>query len=268
MNTMKRTSMCLWALLLTMGLFAQNPKIHLDLDEARIRLEEYNTERLLDSLDQEKLPRLVSGGVLAGGNLSNFIITRDHHAMSSYMRIGAEAGGFLDFRVTKHFAIQPQVMFTAHQNYFAESDTANRLWSFGVDIPIYFLGRYGNLEKGYVQFGGGIFTHFTFASNIQDKYHNVDNASTPVTPASPMPVRLPAAYTDYDYSRLHELHNNHFGVCLTAGYEFSFGMQINASYKISLSDITAFYSEKKGTAEANALIYPQSISLTLGYRWR
>ena len=76
------------------------------------------------------------------------------------------------------------------------------------------------------------------------------------------------SHTDYDYSRLHELHNNHFGVCLTAGYEFSFGMQINASYKISLSDITAFYSEKKGTAEADALIYPQSISLTLGYRWR
>jgi hypothetical protein len=256
MKAMKRILVILFALGLMSGLSAQS-KIRLDFDEAKLRLEEYNTERLLDSLDQEKLPKIVSGGLLAGGNLSNFIITRDHQTMSSYMMIGAEAGGFLDFRVTKHFAIQPQVMFTAHQNYFAENDSSNRLWSFGVDIPIYFLGRYGNMEKGYVQFGGGVFTHFTFASNISGKYHNVDE-----------PVRLPARKTEYDYSRLHELHNNHFGVCATVGYEFSFGMQINAAYKVSLSDITAFYSEKKGTAEADALIYPQSVSLTVGYRWR
>lgn len=254
---MKRTLLILFVLCLSLGLSAQTNKIRWDLDETRLRLEEYNTERLLDSLDQEKLPRLVSGGLLAGGNLSNFIITRDHHAMSSYMRIGAELGGFLDFRVTKHFAIQPQVMFTAHQNYFEENDVANHLWSFGVDIPIYFLGRYGNMEKGYVQFGGGIFTHFTYASNIQGKYHNVDQ-----------PDQLPAIQTEYDYSRLHELHNNHFGVCLMAGYEFSFGMQINASYKVSFSDIAGFYNEMKGQAVADALIYPQSLSLGIGYRWR
>ena len=113
MKAMKRILVILFALGLMSGLSAQS-KIRLDFDEAKLRLEEYNTERLLDSLDQEKLPKIVSGGLLAGGNLSNFIITRDHQTMSSYMMIGAEAGGFLDFRVTKHFAIQPQVMFTAH----------------------------------------------------------------------------------------------------------------------------------------------------------
>ncbi len=218
----------------------------------------WDTETMLDSLDQENLPRIVSGGVLAGANMSNFIITRNRKTMSSYMKVGAEFGGFIDFALSKHFAIQPQVLFTAQENYFSVTDSANHLWSFGMEIPVYFLGRFGNLQQGYVQFGGGIFTHFTFASNIANRYRNFDEIPGPGTQHS----------DGYDYSRLYSLHNNHFGLCLMVGYEFWFGMQINASYKVSLSDIAGFYSEMKGQPVADALIYPQSVSLTLGYRWK
>ena len=113
------------------------------------------------------------------------------------------------------------------------------------------------MEKGYVQFGGGIFTHFTFASNIRDKFKNWDDPTTVKPSTDP-----------HDYSRLYSLHDNHFGVCVTVGYEFSFGMQINAAYKISFSDIASFYNEMKGTETADALIYPQCVSLNLAYRWR
>lgn len=261
---MKKIGCIIIALCALVSVQAQPRELQLQqkLDKVKAQLVEFDTEHLIDSLDQEKLPKLVSGGVLAGVNMSNFIITRNHKPMSSYMRVGGELGGFLDFTVSKHFAVQPQVIFTAHQNYFAATDTANHLWSFGVDIPIYFLGRFGSLEKGYIQFGGGIFTHFTFASNIKDKFHNLDE-----TQPSSVPFRAPME-DNYDYSRLYQLHNNHFGVCFTVGYEFKFGMQINAQYKISLSDIAGFYSEKKGSPEADALIYPQSASLTLGYRWK
>lgn len=241
-------------------------KLQLTLDEVKAQFQDFDTEHLIDSLDQEKLPKLVSGGLFGGGNVSNFIITRNHEPMSSYMRIGAEVGGFLDFSVSKHFAVQPQVILTAHQNYFAATDTTNRLWSFGVDIPIYFLGRFGSLEQGYIQFGGGIFSHFTFASNVTGQFQNIDKTEA-TTPTNPSPRHI--AMTDNeDYSRLYSLHNNHFGVCFMVGYECSFGMIINAQYKISLSDIAGFYSEMKGTAAADALIYPQSVSLTIGYRWR
>ena len=264
---MKRVLLLLSIATLSLSLTAQTRdiKIQQSLEEAKAKLVEFDTERMLDSLDQEKLPRLVSGGILAGVNMSNFIITRDHHTMSSYMRVGGELGGFLDFAVIKNFAIQPQVIFTAHQNYFAVTDSANHLWSFGVDIPIYFLGRFGNMEKGYIQFGGGIFTHFTFASNIANKFKNLDDA----TPSSAMPARMKEEEpVKYDYSRLYSLHNNHFGVCATVGYEFPIGIQINAQYKVSLSDIAGFYSENKGKEIADALIYPQSVSLSIGYRWK
>ena len=259
---MKRILITACATALMMSMAAQtNIELQQKLDNVKAQLADFDTEHTLDSLDQEQLPRLVSGGVFGGANMSNFIITRDHHTMASHMRVGGELGGFLDFTLTKHFIIEPQVIFTAHQNFFREADgTRNDLWSFGAEIPIYFLGRFGNLEKGYIQFGGGIFTHFTFASNIENKFTNKDEA-TPV--ATETPVINPS-----DYNRLYSLHDNHFGVCAMVGYECSFGMIINAQYKVSLSDIAGFYSEKKGTPEADALLYPQSISLCIGYRWR
>ncbi len=265
---MKRVLFLLFIASLSLSLMAQTRdiKIQQSLEEAKAKLVEFDTERLLDSLDQEKLPRLVSGGILGNANLSNFIINRDHHTMSSYMRIGGELGGFLDFAVTKNFAIQPQVIFTAHQNYFAVTDSANHLWSFGVDIPIYFLGRFGNMEKGYIQFGGGIFTHFTFASNIAGKFKNLDEQ--PGVAESARRRMKAEENPTYDYSRLYSLHNNHFGVCAIVGYEFPIGIQINAQYKVSLSDIAGFYSENKGKEIADALIYPQSVSLGIGYRWK
>lgn len=235
----------------------KDTKLQEKLDNVKAQFVEFNTERMLDSLDQEKLPRIVSGGLLAGANMSNFIITRNHKPMSSYMHIGAELGGFIDFRLSKHFSIQPQVLLTAQENYFAATDTANHLWSFGMDIPVYFLGRFGNMTQGYIQFGGGIFTHFTFASNVANKYRSYDKPSGT------------GEQTDgYDYSRLYTLHNNHFGLCVTVGYECTFGMQINLQYKVSLSDIAGFYTEMKGQDVADALIYPQCISLSLGYRWK
>ena len=259
---MKKIVLILSIAVLSLSLRAQSRdvKIQQSLEEAKAKLVEFNTEHMIDSLDQEKLPRLVSGGLLANANMSNFIITRNHKPMSSYMHVGGELGGFMDFRITKHFSIQPQVIFTAHQNYFAATDTANHLWSFGMDIPVYFLGRFGNMEKGYIQFGGGIFTHFTFASNIRNKYKNVDESAAVTPPVTPTDT--------HDYSKLYSLHDNHFGVAVTVGYEFPIGIQINAHYKVSLSDIAGFYKEYKGQEIADALIYPQSVSLGIGYRWK
>jgi hypothetical protein len=244
-------------LLLPYSLRAQDRVLEQKLDDVKAQLEKFDTETMLDSLDQEKLPRTVSGGLFAGANMSNFLITRDHNTMSSHMRIGAELGGFMHFNLNKHFVIQPQVILTAQENYFAATDTANSLWSFGIEIPVYFMGVFGNMKNGYVQFGGGIFTHFTYLSNVKNKYKNWDD-----------PTFIPEPKDKTNYSDLYRLHDNHFGVCFIVGYEFNFGMQINAQYKISLSDIAGFYAEKKGTPIADAAVYPQSVSLVVGYRWK
>lgn len=116
-------------------------------------------EQGLDTLDQEKIPRIVTMGVLLSGNMSNFLIsTRQGSRLktaSSYLRVGVEVGGFMDFLVTRHFAIQTRLVFTVEQNHFALGDSANHLWSFGADIPAIFMYRVGNMKKGYWSVGEG-----------------------------------------------------------------------------------------------------------------
>lgn len=215
-------------------------------------IQQWDIEHLLDSIDQERLPKAVTGGVLGMANMSNFIITNSSDDVSSYMKVGGEIGGFIDFRVTKHFAIQGRAILTAEQNRFAISESNQRLWSFGVDIPLYFLGRFGNMEKGYLQFGAGPFTHFTFASNVSGKYTN-NTAQVSVDPNEP-------------YAKLYVLHDNHFGVSATIGYELPLGIQILLDYRVSLSDILSYY--KQEGHETTEAIYPQRLSLGIGYRWK
>ena len=61
------------ALTLTLAAQTQDTKLQVSLDEMKAQIADFDTEHLLDSLDQEKLPHLVSGGLLAGANMSNFI---------------------------------------------------------------------------------------------------------------------------------------------------------------------------------------------------
>lgn len=224
------------------------------------KMQEWIHERGLDSLDQEKIPKIVTMGVLASANLSSFLLTtrvskNNYTTASSYMRVGAEVGGFMDFLVTRNFAIQLRIVFTAEQNHFSIGDSTNHLWSFGADIPVLFMYRIGNLKKGYWSVGGGPFAHFTFASN-QGHYTNKEVVDvTTIASASKQPFYV-------------ALHDNHAGIMVHADYEFPIGIQIGANYMISLSDIFGYYKNTKGTDLNNVAFYPQRVSLGIAYRWK
>ena len=209
----------------------------------------------LDTMDQNRIPKIVTMGVLLNANMSNFMITRrqdsEWQTMSSYLRAGVEVGGFMDFLVSRHFAIQSRLVLTAEQNHFGVQDSTNKLWSFGMDIPVLFLYRLGNLNKGYFNAGAGIYAHFTFASNMGIYRNNESDI---------LPSEAPPFYVS--------LHDNHAGVIAHVGYEFPFGMQINFNYMASLSDILGFYKTTKNTVEGDCAFYPQRLSLGIAYRWK
>lgn len=214
------------------------------------------SEHSLDSLDQKKIPKVVTMGLLLNANMSHFLITRrddagKYHTSSTYLRAGVEVGGFMDFLVTRHFAIQARAVFTASQNQFGVNNTVNHLWSFGMDIPVLFLARLGNMQKGYWNLGGGIFAHFTFASN-KGVYTNNESGVTP--------TEVPDDYVS--------LHDNHAGFIVHAGYEFPFGMQINFNYLVSITDMFGFYKNNKGTLVGDCAFYPQRLTLGVAYRWK
>lgn len=214
------------------------------------------SETMLDSIDQTKIPKIVTMGVIFNANLSNFIIYQTKKLNSSYMRIGMELGGTMNFLVQRHFAIEAQLVFTAEQNHFKQSDikdNSNYLWSIGADIPVLFLYHLGSMDKGYFNVGAGIFAHFTFANNL-GVYQNVESAEEVVG--------------DYKQPSYVSLHDNHAGLMAHVGYEFPFGMQLNLNYLVSLTDIFGYYQNTKGTAAHDAAFYPQRVSFGLGYRWK
>ena len=224
------------------------------------QIKQWDTEINIDTIDQEKLPQIVTGGLMINANISNFIIQQNGEHFSSYMKIGGDLGGFIDFTVTKHFAIQGRLVFTVEQNYFEDTHKANRLYSFGMDLPVLFLARFGNLDKGYLSFGGGPFTHFTFASNIGNKYTNTEE-----TPTTAKAKADPNTSATYD---LYTLHDNHSGLQATIFYEFPVGVQIVANYLVSLTDIATFYKQNPTALADHTSFYPQRVELGVAYRWR
>ena len=213
------------------------------------------SEHTLDSLDQRHIPKVVTMGVLCNANMSNFLITRKAgsklNTTSSYLRAGLEVGGFMDFLVVRHFAIQARLLFTAEQNQFGMNNVDNHLWSFGMDIPVLFLYRLGNMQRGYFNAGAGIYAHFTFASH-KGNYKNNESGI--------VPSEEPEFYVS--------LHDNHAGIIAHLGYEFPVGVQINFNYMVSLSDMFGYYKTTKGTLEGDVAFYPQRLSLGVAYRWK
>ena len=213
------------------------------------------SEHSLDSLDQKKIPKVVTMGILANANMSHFLITTvengKYHTESTYLRAGAELGAFMDFLVTRHFAIQGRLVFTAEQNHFGIKDSTNHLWSFGMDLPVLFLYRLGNLQRGYFNAGAGIYAHFTFAS---DKGIYRNNESDVI------PSERPKSYVS--------LHDNHAGIIAHVGYEFPIGIQINFNYMVSLSDMFGYYKNNAGKPEYNMAFYPERLALGIAYRWK
>ena len=101
-----------------------------------------------------------------------------------------------------------------------------------------FLARFGNLDKGYLSFGGGPYTHFNYASNIGKE-----------------------STANYSFQ------DNNYGLGATVTYEFPLGIQIMANYLVSLSDIVE-WKKRNVTASSLDSMYPQRVELGLAYRWR
>lgn len=230
---------CIGLLLSSAAVFGQTTMTVAPLPATSKPLTQWDTEINLDTIDLEKLPQIVTGGVIGSANISNFMIIQKGNIFSSNMKVGAGLGGFIDFTVTKHFAIQGRLILTAEQNRFKDTDATNQLWALGVDIPVLLLARFGNLEDGYLSFGGGAYTHFNYASNLGKKGAEV-----------------------------YSLHDNNFGLTTTLFYEFPIGIQIVANYFVSLTDIISFNKKNDPAASSVQGIYPQRVELGIAYRWR
>lgn len=173
----------------------------------------------------------ISGGIKAEANLSNFILS-DLPGVKNDMGFGATLGGFAKFDIVKNFAIQPELLFHFQTSTTEILNIENDYEYWGMEIPVYAMGQWYTNPGDRFYVAVGPYVGLGFSS----KYTDLD-------------VDL------YDTER-HQRWD--FGAKATLGYEFRFGLQINAAYKIGF--INAI-DEGVGT------MLPQMVSLGLGYRF-
>lgn len=191
---------------------------------------------------------VVNWGLKMQANASNIVLHNVYEDLHSTMNIGGELGAFIDFNISKHFLIQFNLLGFGEHTDLTNNDLRDRLWTIGLEIPVYALARFGNAQTGYVYFGGGPFTEFSL-------YGALNGDSGQMNPYKHV------VGTGEDGEDEFAMSDNHSGIGLYVGYELPCGLQFNASYQNSITDILAFKHQSAMSAR------PQKFTLGLGWRF-
>lgn len=177
----------------------------------------------------------ISFGVKADASMSNFAVS-DMDNLKSTMKIGAAIGGFLKIDFSEYFAIQPElsVLYKSSEMKVGAIKSDYEYW--GVEVPVYAMAQLTHGEGNRTYLGIG---------PVFDCGFSAKSANTKL-------------YKDNAGALQQERFNVGAGVLL--GYEFDFGMQINASYKYG------FFNSLTNPI-GDAYLRPQSVSLGIGYRF-
>lgn len=189
----------------------------------------------------EKDPVSITGGVKVESSFSNFI----HSGISkgsSKMNPGATVGGFLNLGISQYFSVQGELLFHYKESDFEWSGEKGNYQYWGAEIPVYAMYHWNRRDGSRLYVGIGPYTNFGFKATYRSNGQKLDLYEKDASSGLP-------AFKDSDTG---------FGI--TGGYEFPCGLQINASYKISVSDLL----DANGSSSS---LYPQLFSIGLGWRF-
>ena len=175
-------------------------------------------------------------GVKAEANVSNFILDDMGNAKSE-MREGMSLGGFAKIDFSEYFAIQPELLFHFQNSKMKVNGVKDDFQYWGIEIPLYAVGqmKLPNNERAYI--GIGPYGRFGFSAENTTNNINLYKKNGGRDP----------------FMQRWDL-----GVGAMIGYEFGFGMQINAGYKYGF--INALDADSDNSSMNNQLI-----SLGIGY---
>lgn len=199
---------------------------------------------------ENQLP-VVNWGLKLQANASNIVLHGIPDNMQSALNLGSELGGFLNFNISPKFFIQFNLLYFAEQTSLSSNNMSGRLWTLGMEIPVYAMARFGSTEKGWLYLGGGPYTEFSLWATMPDGDGGTMN-----------PYKHVVGIDEETGEEQLAMSDNHSGMGVIVGYELPCGLQINASYQHSISDILAFAHDGQ-TMNAR----PQKIILGLGWRF-
>ena len=180
----------------------------------------------------------VSKGVKAETNMSNFILD-DMPGVESGFGVGAGVGGFLKIDFGEYFSLQPELLFHWQNSTLKQGGLESDIQYWGMEIPLYAVGQLTleNNDRAYIGIGpygrlGFSAKNTTADINLYDEIGGAD------------------AF----------MQRGDVGAGVMIGYEFAFGMQINASYKYGFLNVLDAGSD-------NSMMNNQMISFGIGYRF-
>lgn len=180
----------------------------------------------------------VTFGVKGEANMSNFILS-DMGNTKSEMGVGATIGGFTKIDFGNYFALQPELLFHWQNSTLKQNGVKGDFQYWGMEIPVYAVGQMtlSSGDRAYI----GIGPYGRFGFSAKETKADVDY------------------YKEYNGNKAF-MQRWDLGAGAMIGYEFAFGMQINASYKYGF--INALEADKDNSTMKN-----QMVSLGIGYRF-
>lgn len=189
---------------------------------------------------KDEIRMQVSGGVKAEANLSQYIMKPDYMVFN-YGNMGFTTGGFLRLELEKNFSVQGELLM--HYKCSTLTDSASYdLDYWGLEIPIYAMYTLRFKKGDSMNFGLGPYCEFGLKATLWE----------------PTGKRNLYEPTRRDEIQAMAGSNSGFGVLI--GYETTFGLQVNATYKISITNIVDANSN-------NVALYPMAASVGVAYRW-
>lgn len=198
---------------------------------------------------ESKLP-VVNWGLKTQANASNILLKGLPNEVHTEMAFGGELGGFLNFNISQKFFIQFNLMYFAEQTRVVSTTQNDPLWTLGIEIPVYAMARFGSAERGWFYLGGGPYTEFSLWATMDDGNGGTFN-----------PYKHVVGTDEETGEEQLALSDNHSGLGVLVGYELPCGLQFNASYQHSISDILAF------THGVTMSARPQKVTLGIGWRF-
>jgi len=183
-------------------------------------------------------------GIKSETNMSSFFVS-GISVVDSKMKLGFSAGAFLNLEFSDHFALQGDLLYHYKTSDFKREGINGEYRYWGMEIPVYAIYQW-KLSKGNRFYTGiGPCAEFGFSAKLKrnnqkiDLYEKNKNAESEIS-----------AMKDSDVG---------FGIII--GYELSNGFQINAGYKIGVTNIL--------DANSNSFsLRPNTINLGIGYHFR
>ncbi|MCD7901209.1 MAG: PorT family protein [Bacteroides sp.] len=185
---------------------------------------------MIDASAQTK----TSFGVKLNGNMTNVKLT-DLQGSSSSFKPGVSVGGFAKIQFNENFALQPELLFSYTDTKVKLDDMKNKYKYASVEIPVYAVGQWA-LGNGKIFVGAGPNIGYGFS---------IDSKTEKLPEGHPGENKI-------------ELDHWYAGGGIMAGYEFDFGLIVNAGYKMGW-DLSSTHKSSG--------VRTQTISVGVGYKF-